>query len=65
MQQSVIINLNMNIILCAIYSKINGTPKGVYLPFPKLHSIFAVANLLAHNNLWLCFYVQVNSVRLK
>ena len=35
-----------------INSKINGTPKGVYLPISKLHSILAVANLLAHNNLW-------------
>ena len=31
-------------------SKLNGTPKGVYLPISKLHSILAVANLLAHNN---------------
>ena len=29
------------------------------------YSILAVANLLAHNNLWLCYYRQVNSVRLK
>ena len=34
-------------------SKINGTLKGVYLPISKLHSILAIANLLAHNNLWL------------
>ena len=33
-----------------VASKINVTPKGVYLPIPKLHSILAVANLLAHNN---------------
>ena len=33
--------------------KINGTPKGIYLPISKLHSILTVANLLAHNNLWL------------
>ena len=33
-----------------ISSKINVTPKGVYLPISKLHSIVAVANLLAHNN---------------
>ena len=40
-----------------IDSKINGIPpKGVYLPIPKLHSILAVANLLAHYNLWLCYY---------
>ena len=31
--------------LCTINSKINGTP------ISKLHSILAVANLLAHNNL--------------
>ena len=38
-----------------IASKINVTPKGVYLPISKLHSILAVANLLAHNkkNSWL------------
>ena len=40
-----------------INSKINGTPKGVCLLIPKLHSILAVANLLAHNNLWLCYYI--------
>ena len=34
-----------------IKSKINDTPIGVYLPISKLHSISAVANLLAHNNL--------------
>ena len=42
-------------------SKINGTPKGVYLPISKLNSILALANLLEHNNLWLCYYVQVNT----
>ena len=36
--------------VCTISSKINGIPKGVYLPILKLHSILAVANLLAHNN---------------
>ena len=50
---------------CTINSKINGTPKGVYLPIYKLHSILTVANLLTHNNLWLCYYGQVNSLRLK
>ena len=35
---------------CAFTSKINVTPKGVYLPISKVHSILAVANLLAHNN---------------
>ena len=38
---------------CTINSKINGTPKGVYLPIQKIHSILAVvANLLVHSNLW-------------
>ena len=48
-----------------INSKINGTREDVYLPISKLHSISAVANLLAHNNLWLCYYGPVNSLRLK
>ena len=48
-----------------INSKINGTPKSVCLPTSKLHSILAVANLLAHKNLWFCYYGQVNSLRLK
>ena len=34
-----------------IASKINATSKGVYLPISKLHSILAIANLLAHNNI--------------
>ena len=34
-------------------------PKGVYLPFSKLHSI-AVANLLAHNNKsQICYCCQI------
>ena len=49
--------------VCAINSKINGTPKGVYLPISKLLLILAVVNLLAHNNLRLCYYVQVNLLR--
>ena len=36
---------------CTIASKINDTPKSVYLPISKLHSILAVANLLPHNNI--------------
>ena len=50
-----------------INSKINGTPKVVYSPIPKLHSILAESNLLAHSNsnLWLYYYGQVNSLRLK
>ena len=30
-----------------INSKINGTPKGVYLPISKQHSILVIENLLA------------------
>ena len=44
-----------------IASKINNTPKGVYLPISKLHSILAVANLLAHNNLsQICYCGQIS-----
>ena len=39
--------------ICTIKSKINGTPKSVYLPISKLHSILAVANLLANLFTWL------------
>ena len=46
---------------CTINSKVNDTLKGVYLPISKLHSILAVANLLGHNNIWLCYYGQVNT----
>ena len=44
--------------------KINVTPKGAYLPISKLHSILAVANLLAHNNksqLWYCGQISLQS----
>ena len=42
-------------------SKINITPKGVYLPNSKLHSILAVANLLAHNNIsQICYCGQIS-----
>ena len=34
-------------------------------PILKLHSNIAVANLVAHKNLWLCYYVQVSLLRLK
>ena len=37
---------------CTINSKVNGTPKGVYLLISKIHSILAVSNLLANSNLW-------------
>ena len=46
---------------CTIASKINGTPKGVYLPISKLHSMLAVANLLAHNNKsQICYCGQIS-----
>ena len=42
-------------------NKINGTPKGVHLPISKLHSILAVANLLAHNNIsQFCYCGQIS-----
>ena len=50
---------------CTINSKINGIPKVVYLPISKLHSILAVANLLALNNVTIYYYGQVNSLSLK
>ena len=35
--------------------------KGVYLPIWKLHSILAVANLLAHNNIsQICYCGQIS-----
>ena len=37
--------------LGTIASKIIVTPKTVYLPISKTHSILAVANLLAHNSI--------------
>ena len=40
---------NVTLPACTIASKINGTPKGDHLLISKLHSILAVANLLAHN----------------
>ena len=42
----------------------NGTLKGVNLPISKLHSILAISNLLANNNITVS-YVKVNSLRLK
>ena len=48
-----------------INSKINGTPKVFYSPISKLQSILAVANLLAHNNLLVCYYWYVHLVRVK
>ena len=44
-----------------IASKINDTPKGVYLPVSKLNLILAVANLLAHNNRsQICYCGQIS-----
>ena len=46
---------------CTIGSKINITPKDVYLLISKLHSILAVANLLAHNNISrICYCGQIS-----
>ena len=39
----------LNFLSCTVNSKINGIPKGVYMPISKLHSILAVPNLFAHN----------------
>ena len=36
-------------------------PKGFYLLI-SIHTILAVANLLAHNNITISYYVQVNSL---
>ena len=47
---------------CTISSKINGTSKGVYLAISKLHSILAVANLLAHNNKSQICYCRSNFI---
>ena len=44
-----------------IASRIYVTPKVVYLPISKLHSILAVANLLAHNNISeICYCSQIS-----
>ena len=44
-----------------ISSKINATPKGVYLPISKLHSILVIVNLLAHNNIsQICYCGQTS-----
>ena len=46
---------------CTIVSKIYDTPKGVYLPISKLHSILAVVILVAHNNLsQICYCGQIH-----
>ena len=38
-------------------------PKGVYLPISKLYSIFAVANLFAHNNISQICYCGQNTLQ--
>ena len=38
---------------------------GSYWPISEEHLILALANLQTHNNLWLRYYVQVISPRLK
>ena len=49
------------LVLCNIASKINVTPKGVYLLISKLHSIFAAANLLVHDNIsQICYCGQIS-----
>ena len=49
------------IITCYITSKVNDTPKGVYLPISKEHSNSAVANLLTHiNKSQFCYCGQIS-----
>ena len=44
-----------------IASKINVTPKGIYMPISKLHSILAIVNLLAHNSISrICYCGQIS-----
>ena len=57
--------IELNLGTGTVNSRINDTPKCVGLPVSKLHSILAVANLLAQNNKTICYYGQVNSLRLK
>ena len=50
---------------CTVNGKINGTSKCVHLPISNLHSILVVANLPAHNNININYYMQINSPWLK
>ena len=60
-KQTIIIKNKYIYIICTFASKINVTPKVVYLPISKLHSILAVANLLAHNNkIRICYCGQIS-----
>ena len=53
---------NVCIKLSTINIKINGTSEGVYSPLSKLHSIFALENLLAHNNITISYiYIAVSN----
>ena len=53
--------LKMLTATCSIASKINVTPKDVYLPILKLRSILTVVNLLAHNNIsQICYCGQIS-----
>ena len=46
-----------------IASKTNVTPKADYLPISNLHSILAVANFLAHNNISQIYYCCLISLQ--
>ena len=53
--------INLRMVGLRILNKINGTPKSVNLNISKLHSILAVANLLAHNNIsHICYCDQIS-----
>ena len=55
--------VHIYIYICTIASRINVIyPQGVYLPISNLLSIFALANLLAHNNInQICCCGQISS----
>ena len=51
----------ISIYTCTIARKKMLPPKGICLPISKLHSILAVANLLAHNNIsQICYCGQIS-----
>ena len=55
-----IVRLNTETV-CTITSKINATPKDVYLAISKMHKILIVANLLSHNNKsQICYCDQIS-----
>ena len=50
-----------NSVECTIASKINDTPKCVYLSISKLHTILTTANLFAYNNIsQICYCGQIS-----